>query len=213
MTGPLERLRSWLGARVSGADDAPTGTDAGDGTDAAAGGRDRTVVHRDDRPLETPTATSPAADRTVERRRERSPPIPDAEAVAGGSTAEASVPAESERGGAGAAGGAAASTPTTDGRDDAEPGRSGGTETDHEGGGDPAASFACSVCGTVVDDPTAACPLCRSTDVGPAPEATTGDDGSTRAGRTTVTSTGDEEAAVARLRDVAADDDGDESAG
>jgi hypothetical protein len=59
----------------------------------------------------------------------------------------------------------------------------------------------------------AACPLCRSTDVGPAPEATTGDDGSTRAGRTTVTSTGDEEA-VARLRDVAADDDGgDESAG
>lgn len=67
-------------------------------------------------------------------------------------------------------------------------------------GGDPSGtdagpsttSFACSVCGTVVDDPDTACPLCGSAEVGPKVDvaAHAGDDAATRVDRTTAPSAG-----------------------
>ncbi|MFB6102782.1 MAG: hypothetical protein ABEJ73_09465, partial [Haloplanus sp.] len=94
MTGFVDRLRSWLGS-VFGA-----GSD-GDGENASEGAEsdpEPNVVHRDDRPLETPSNMSPpesepqdgrpTASQTTESERNGRPDagdavsIPDAETVA-----------------------------------------------------------------------------------------------------------------------------------
>jgi hypothetical protein len=65
---------------------------------------------------------------------------------------------------------------------------------------DSSGTVTCSVCGTTVDDPSAPCPLCRSTDVGPT-GVDGGGTGTPGGSGHTVVSTGDDEA-VERLRDV-----------
>ena len=123
--------------------------------------------------------------------------IPDAETPAGDAvngeatddhtpTGEASMPAESAPSSAPEPAESSDSAQSTDAETpDAD---------DDEG-------FACSVCGTAVDDPDTSCPLCRSTDVVPVSDAPTEGDGPSREGRTAV-STSDDDEAVDRLRDV-----------
>jgi hypothetical protein len=178
MTGVLDRLRAWFGT-VFG-----RGTTETDGDTAESDAPDRRVVHRDDRPLETPStmdrsappsASTPARPAQVE--------VPDAEGEADAddrpAPADVSIP-DAE------AMGTAAHDDATEAPDD--------PETD--------ASVACSVCGTTVDDPSAPCPLCRSTDVVPVADAPAETEEETPAhGRRTAASTADDDA-VERLRDV-----------
>ncbi|MFD1633738.1 hypothetical protein ACOZ4L_12965 [Haloplanus ruber] len=197
MTGLLDRLRSWLGS-VFGAE-----TTDGDDVSADVDGQDArdspTVVHRDDRPLETPSdldhssptesapvrgastsgaeheaPSDPTDDEEAERGRVS---IPDAESVAGGA---ADTPAEGDR-----ANSSGADPEMADDRGDADD--------------DAADGFACAVCGTAVDDPTEACPLCGATDVRPDGERGDGHHESP-GGRTAVSAADDE--AVERLGDV-----------
>jgi hypothetical protein len=185
MTGLFARVRAWLGGLFDGgtADDA-TGTTSADESSSR-------VVHRDDRPLETPnTMAHPDPPSTASREGES----PDA-GTGAPNAAEATV-----------------SIPDAEATDGAE--RAAG-EADPEAGAhtdsEPAAArddgtVACSVCGTTVDDPSEPCPLCRSTDVEPVADAA--DAGAedadakafTRGGRTAVSTADDE--AVDRLRDV-----------
>lgn len=58
----------------------------------------------------------------------------------------------------------------------------------------------CAVCGTRVEDPSAGCPLCGSTDVAPAGDAPADDGGTPEPERRSVGGTPDDDAA--RLRDV-----------
>jgi hypothetical protein len=202
MTGVFDRLRAWLGSVFGGG-----AADGDDGPDAPDPGpeADGRVVHRDDRPLETPS--------TMERMDPPAPTRerPDAEGETAGDTEAptttpetVSIPdAEAE-----ARGDDDATTtgeppiddsgrpPTaTEAADD----RTGGSQTAEATHDSADSAFACSVCGTTIDDPSEPCPLCRSTDV--VPTDGTSDAGTpTRGGRTTV-STGDDEA-VDRLRDV-----------
>jgi hypothetical protein len=189
MTGLLDRLRGWIGA-VFGTD--RSSDDASGAGDAPSA--ERQVVHRDDRPLETPgTMGRPTSPSEAGASRDEG-----ADAETGDSTTpdEVSIPD-------------AEATTTTAERmsPNAEPSETSATrdadaasaaETPEETDG-----FACSVCGTTVEDPSAPCPLCRSTDVGPVVDASTEAAGGTpvRGGRTTV-STADDDEAVERLRDV-----------
>ena len=194
MTGLFARFRTWLGGLFDG------GSAADDATEAAADASSPRVVHRDDRPLETPGTMERTDSRSTERGDSdatASPPgaaeptvsIPDAEATPGGSGSDDVAPT-------------ADGDATADGR----PGREGAMTTvgaDANPDGDPGDdTFACSVCGTTVDDPSAPCPLCRSTDVGPvADDATEADaEAFARGGRTAVSTADDE--AVDRLRDL-----------
>jgi hypothetical protein len=188
----LDRLRAWLGFDADGTTEAD---DDGAGSTAA----DRPapqVVHRDDRPLETPSAmdrTEPPApgsgsgtrgstdgddagtDAGTDARSGRTDPAPEAEAE---SIPDAEATADDEQPGSTAVG----------------PPDSGGESGD--------TAFVCSVCGTTVDDPSEPCPLCRSTDVGAVGGGT---EPSAHGGRTAV-STADDDEAVDRLRDVRGDE-------
>lgn len=171
MTGLLDRLRSWVGA-VFGRGTAETDDDDAP-TVPESNAPDRRVVHRDDRPLETPSTmdrpTPPSA--STPARVE----VPDAEADVADRPAPADV-----------------SIP------DAEA----PTDPEAPDGPEPDAAVACSVCGTTVDDPSAPCPLCRSTDVVSVADAPDEVAGETPAdGRRTAVSTTDDDA-VERLRDV-----------
>jgi len=199
----FERLRAWLGG-VFGDGTA----DEADDPEAASDGPEPRVVHRDDRPLETPTTmdrTEPptsnsesgtrveGADAETETARtapgEDDPAtepetvsIPDAEATAGDSavsTPDDPVPDDP-----------AVSTPDDSTADTADGDRD-----------DSSDAFSCSVCGTTVDDPSEPCPLFRSTDVVPVADAAEADEPLVRGGRTAV-STADDDEAVDRLRDV-----------
>jgi hypothetical protein len=231
MTGLIDRVRAWVGSLLGG------GVDDADATaETPATTTDPTVVHRDDRPLETPGTMSPADARPPaagsvggdDRGRAADPTtsadeptttgatagdapgdgpvsIPDAEAVAektAGSAAtdagQRSADADETPGPATDAGAASNRTADSDRETAAERG-DGDAVTAVENAA--AEAFVCSVCGTAVDDPAADCPLCRSTDVVPVGAGET-DDGTTRSGRTTVSSTAEEDDAVDRLRDV-----------
>jgi hypothetical protein len=217
MTSVLDRFRRWVGSLVGGdgSDDSDVTSPSSEGGDGASGAEPTPttpgVAHRDARPLATPgdldrsgpvaTGTgTDAGDGAGEGETDDPSPveIPDAEAVAGEgsptaggataedgprppssdepSTADARVPPDDDRGG--------------DGTGDRDSPRDDGTDR----------AFACTVCGTTVDDPTAPCPLCRSTDVAPVADGAGGDDGPSAAGRTAVSPADDE--AVDRLRDV-----------
>jgi len=205
MTGAFDRLRAWLGSIFGG-----SRAETEDGTSDPGVAPEKSapeVVHRDDRPLETPgtmdrtdpptpasrterpdeprVAGAEAAEDAGGKATDASPDtvsIPDAEATAGASTDDSSTPS-------GRAGSTvdeqSASTPetTTEDREDVTDG-----------------AFACSVCGTTVDDPSEPCPLCRSTDVVPASTGERDAETPKRGGRTTVSTADDE--AVDRLRDV-----------
>jgi len=179
MTGLLDRLRAWFGA-VFGGETAETDDDAPNASESDA--PDRRVVHRDDRPLETPsTMDRPAPPSASTSDRSARVEVPDAEAEAHADDRPASPGVSIPDAEATAT--ADAETPPAD-----------GPETD--------AAVACSVCGTTVDDPSAPCPLCRSTDVVPVADAPDEVAGETPAhGRRTAASTADDEA-VERLRDV-----------
>jgi hypothetical protein len=179
MTGLLDRLRAWFGA-VFRRGTAETGDDAPE-SDAS----DRRVVHRDDRPLETPsTMDRPAPPSASTPDRPARVEVPDAEADVSMPDAEAPTEPTDHDGGAG--------TPAADDRE-----TDGAVDTDVTD-----AAVACSVCGTTVDDPSAPCPLCRSTDVVPVADTPDGMAGETPAhGRRTAVSTADDDA-VERLRDV-----------
>jgi len=219
MTGVLGRLRAWLGTAFGGDGAGEDDGEGGDGSGAVTSGPersdtdhdggDRRVVYRDDRPLETPntldgtddaadtlrpgrvavpdaedgSATTPTEGSTTDH-----PPvsIPDAE---GGSPPETTSPAGTE---------AAADDPesrSVDGMGDSgQP-----PDADREGGND---GFACSVCGTAIDDPNEPCPLCRSTDVVSLADGAAAEAAQDRRSRpSTSTSTGDDDA-VDRLRDL-----------
>lgn len=208
MTGLLDRLRAWLGSVFGGGSSDQDGT----GDDPDPDSRDRRVVHRDDRPLETPsTLERGRADREASRTTgtgdqveipdaEGDGPetvsIPDAEAVGEGEGDAPSPAAEPEE-----------STPTPTDRsaaaelDDPEARDASGETGVADSGAD--ADFACSVCGTTVDEPSDPCPLCRSTDVVPVADAADveAEEPLTRGGRTAV-STADDDEAVDRLHDV-----------
>jgi hypothetical protein len=221
MTGFLDRLRSWLRSLGGGesADESDTPEpDAGRSPDVE--GDTPSVVHRDDRPLETPTNLDPsppsdAASSTdaVERDHRQGVEIPDVEGDAN-PPSDVSIPdAETESGSSTdvpgdevAVADAESSTGSETGETgDGSGGRADGTPvadaTDH----DDAASdgFVCSVCGTAVDDPEAGCPLCGSRDV--RPESTPDDGNGSPRGRTAVAAADDDDAAVDRLRDVRED--------
>ena len=192
MTGLLDRLRAWFGAVFGRGTAATDDDDAPNAPESDA--PDRRVVHRDDRPLETPSTmdrpTPPSASTPDRPARVE---VPDAEAdvadrpaPADVSIPDAEAPTEptDHDGGAG--------TPAADDRE-----TDGAVDTDVTD-----AAVACSVCGTTVDDPSAPCPLCRSTDVVPVADAPDEVAGETPAhGRRTAASTADDEA-VERLRDV-----------
>jgi len=257
MTGLFDGLRAWIGSFFG---DGTDGDDASPEDEERFAGESPTVVHRDDRPLETPPdldpsppseggaspGTAPNAATTedggdtsdaggaVEHPDRVS--IPDAESVAGGTEA----PAAGERAADGADAdpsgehearddevrddevrndeardGEARNDEARDGEarnDEARDDEARNDEArDDEAGDDETADTAddvvCTVCGTAVEDPTGACPLCGSTDVRSA-EAGDGPPGSPQ-GRTTVSAADDE--AVDRLGDVRsgeASDDG-----
>ena len=185
MTGLLDRLRAWLGA-VFGRGTAETDDDAPKAPESDA--PDPRVVHRDDRPLETPSTmdrpTPPSASTPARPARVE---VPDAEAEA--DVADRPAPADVSIPDAEATGTAAHG-------DDAE------TLAADADRPEPDAAVACSVCGTTVDDPSDPCPLCRSTDVVPVADAPDEMAGETPAhGRRTAASTADDDA-VERLRDV-----------
>jgi hypothetical protein len=221
MTGLLDGLRSWLGSLL-GSGDASDDTDDDRTSERTAArpptveGNAPTVVHRDDRPLETPTDLEPSppadadrshpGDETESDERERVE-IPDAEDGAGAESAPDGVSIPDAESVAGdkrpdRADGVAVA--------DAEP--STGTEA-VEGGDDaagsedadePAEGFACSVCGTAVDDPSEGCPLCGSTDVRPTSAPADDGPGESPRSRTAVGEADDDEA-VDRLRDLRED--------
>jgi len=227
MTGAFDRLRAWLGGVFGGgaADGDDADTDAGDPTPESEG----RVVHRDDRPLETPGTmdrTTPPTASGTDSDDGRDVDVPDAAdgAPSGAATATpdtVAIPdAEADAstgddpsavdGRAGPAGVDSEERSSSGNR--AEPGdsvehgsTSGRPQADDRSrtvadAGDEDAAFACSVCGTAVDDPSEPCPLCGSTDVVPTDGAS--DAGTpARGGRTTVSTEGDDEA-VDRLRDV-----------
>jgi hypothetical protein len=198
MTGLFARFRAWLGGLFDG------GTTADDATEAAssADGASPRIVHRDDRPLETPTTMertdppsaggeSPDSKTGTPAADEPTVSIPDAETTTGASGPDSVAP-------------------PTDGTTAADEGVERGevaTEADARPVADSVdardadGTVACSVCGTTVDDPSEPCPLCRSTDVEPVADAGTEDaEPFTRGGRTAVSTADDE--AVDRLRDV-----------
>ncbi|SDZ82434.1 hypothetical protein SAMN04488065_0590 [Haloplanus vescus] len=206
MTGLLDRLRAWLGGGSN---------DEADDAEAATDESNSRVVHRDDRPLETPQQIEspdppvPSAEETTPANR------PDTETEAPPTSGSVSIPdAESMARDEPAAGAGASDDSGEDEStaDDAEPAAETAEATPSEStdsapsddtgdnAGDEDAAFACSVCGTAVDDPESPCPLCRSTDVVPRGDAPTGDGGASQEGRTAVSAADDE--AVDRLRDV-----------
>jgi len=201
----FERLRAWLGS-IFGAESSDAGSEE-DG-EAPSSGPDPRVVHRDDRPLETPSTLESTAPPSPSSERGRVD-VPDADTEAEAVTGESptppdtvSIPDAEARGSP-----AADETAETEQRPEADvetpPAAERGTAP--ETGSDSHApdangAFACSVCGTTVDDPSAPCPLCRSTDVVPVADAAEADEPLTRGGRTTVSTADDE--AVDRLRDV-----------
>lgn len=230
MTGLFDRLRAWLGS-FFGDGTLDDDSDATESSEFEGSGP--TVAHRDDRPLETPDtlspsppgrdadATSDAGDATSARVEipdaeggtddgDTSTPdpdavsIPDAEAVATGADetpVDASIESPSDAGPD-----AAADADAGVGHDTRSDATSSGTDVERDADSSDAdvdAAFACSVCGTPVDDPEDACPLCHSTDVVPV-DGQSGDDSPSRRGRTDVTEA--DEAAVDRLRDVQGED-------
>jgi hypothetical protein len=219
MTGLIDGLRSWFGALLGDDSDDPSDDRASEPTaeaPPAAGGDAPSVVHRDDRPLETPTNLdpSPPSDATsstdeAERDHRERVEIPDAEGDVN-SAGDVSIP-DAETGAGSSAGAPEDEVAVADAESSA------GSATGETGDGsadradappvadttdpDDAASdgFVCSVCGTAVDDAEAGCPLCGSTDV--RPESTPDDGSDSPRGRTAVAAT-DDDAAVDRLRDV-----------
>jgi hypothetical protein len=192
MTGPFDRLRAWVGS-FFGAGTTEVEDGDGDGDGPASEASTERIVHRDDRPLETPS-TMERPDPPTPGAEDERVDIPDAEGEASDDTPVSIPDAES----------GADVTPTapTDESADEQVGST-ATAPDATGGdrdesGD--AAFTCSVCGTTVDDPSEPCPLCRSTDVVPTSERDDDSEAPTRGGRTSA-STGDDEA-VDRLRDV-----------
>jgi hypothetical protein len=191
MTGLFARLRAWLGIG--------SGTDDEDESAPSVESRDSRVVHRDDRPLETPgrmarpeppsaAGESPDSAASAPAPDEPTVSIPDAEATAGASEPGSVAPPTD--GTTADDGGGERDAPETETRTDAE---SGDARDD--------GAVACSVCGTTVEDPSEPCPLCRSTDVVPVADADAEDaEPFTRGGRTAVSAADDE--AVDRLRDV-----------
>lgn len=212
----FDRLRAWFGSFFGdGASAAPHGTDDPESDSEGPAPR---VVHRDDRPLETPSTMDgtepPASVSTSGAESETHTTIPDAEAGA-----------ESDTGGRKGAGVDSdpvsipdAEATAADRTDDATPGgdetareataaeRTDATPAPERGDGSEDESadtaFACSVCGTTVDDPTEPCPLCRSTDVVPTAGGAGDAEAPTRDGRTAVSAADDDDEAVDRLRDV-----------
>jgi hypothetical protein len=196
------------------------GGEDGDGASSQfdSAGRAPTVAHRDDRPLETPTgldqslpasAAAPSDGPDDDDTGSAPVEIPDAETVAAAATGSHAAPDDPDVGADGVVseGGSPSSSSPGDGGD-----TTGSDEPrpDDRSAGDGEAidsatpettegPFACSVCGTAVEEPTAPCPLCRSTDVVAVADVAGTEDGATRRGRTAV-STDDE--AVDRLRDV-----------
>lgn len=207
----FERLRAWLGGLFGGgASDAD-----GEGDDpASSDDPSPRVVHRDDRPLETPSTMDRTDPPAPESRSGTRVDIPDAETdgpARGGRdqpTAEAdtvSIPDAEPASPTGAESAASdGADPAVDERTEPTPAptpdTADGTQEDAADG-----AFACSVCGTTVDDPSTPCPLCRSTDVVPVADAAEADEPLTRGGRTAVSTTDDDEA-VNRLRDVRDDE-------
>ena len=198
MTGLFARLRAWLGGGSE--------TDDEDESAPLSESPDSRVAHRDDRPLETPGTVerpepsaapsgsgAPDATPGATATDEPTVSIPDAEATAGASETDDAVPTTG--GTAADDGGRERDAATAEARTDAGP-----ADAPADG------TFACSVCGTTVDDPSEPCPLCRSTDVAPVADVDGADatdaDGEafTRGGRTAVSTADDE--AVDRLRDV-----------
>jgi rubrerythrin len=212
----FERLRAWLGS-MFGAESSDAGSEE-DG-EAPSSGPDPRVVHRDDRPLETPSTLESTEPPSPSSERERVD-VPDAEteAEAEAVTGETPTPPDTvsipdaEARGTQAADGTAeradAGAETPHSPSEAERGTApdDAPETGSDGHvPDANGAFACSVCGTTVDDPSEPCPLCRSTDVVPVADAAEADEPLTRGGRTTV-STADDDEAVDRLRDVRGDE-------
>ncbi|MEF8857030.1 MAG: hypothetical protein V5A16_06365 [Haloplanus sp.] len=184
MTGPFDRLRAWVGSFFG--DDT---TEMDDGDDPASEAPSERVVHRDDRPLETPS-TMDRPDPPTPGAEDERVDSPDAERGAADDASEApvSIPDAESAGDVTAAADSAAST---------SPGDASGTSVAPDAEAD--AAFTCSVCGTAVDDPSEPCPLCRSTDVVPVSDGSDPET-PTRDGRTSVSAADDE--AVDRLRDV-----------
>lgn len=198
MTGPFDRLRAWLGSLFGGGT-----TDADDVTGAESASTPASesersapqVVHRDDRPLETPSTMdrtdppAPASNSTARAGGKPAVDIPDAEATDGASADDATPAADTS------------ARPVADAADSAGDEQGGPTGT--PAADDADAAFACSVCGTAVDDPTEPCPLCRSTDVVPVSDGDADAETPARGGRTAVsTADDDDDEAVDRLRDV-----------
>ncbi|AXG10333.1 hypothetical protein [Haloplanus rubicundus] len=198
MTGLFARFRAWLGGLFDG------GTTADDETEAAASADEASprVVHRDDRPLETPStmerpdppsaeSESPGSAASAPAPDEPTVSIPDAEATAGASEPGSVAPPTD------------GTTAGDEGVERAEAATEAGAHPDAESvdARDADGAVACSVCGTTVEDPSEPCPLCRSTDVVPVADADAEDaEPFTRGGRTAVSTADDE--AVDRLRDV-----------
>ncbi|WP_435066827.1 hypothetical protein [Haloplanus sp. C73] len=213
MTGLLGRLRAWLLGESDDSEDTDEATD-----------ESSRVVHRDDRPLETPGTMERPNPPTPGDESTDTVDIPDAESggdsavstsEGGAVDADVSIPdAESAVADGTDATGTVETVADADGdaaSADAESVAQEADETDGAadsmttGGAGEDAEFACSVCGTAVDDPSVSCPLCRSTDVVPVDDAPTDEDAPSRGGRTAV-STDDGEAAD-RLNDVRSADE------
>lgn len=174
MTGVLGRLRAWLGSVFGGAGDADErDAEAGNEAPTAGGGP---VVHRDSRPLETPSGMSKddLAPETVSPQSEGA-----GDATRGGERADAP-------------------TDSTAGTPDLTEEPPGATGDDGDDAGD-APAFKCSVCGTGVADEDGECPLCHSTQV--VPVDAEGDAPTTVHGRTE-TAAGVDDDAVDRLGDL-----------
>ncbi|GAB6859958.1 hypothetical protein ACFR97_03095 [Haloplanus litoreus] len=232
MTGLLDGLRSWLGSFFGTGDASDDASEDRTSERTAAApstveGTVPTVVHRDDRPLETPADLEPSppadADRShpgdgTERDERGRVEIPDAEDGADAGSAPDGVSIPDAESGAETSPESVAGDARPDRADrvavaDAEPPT--GTEA-AEGGGDAAGvedaddartgGVACSVCGTTVDDPDEGCPLCGSTDV--RPTSAPADDGPVGSPprRTVVPVADEDDEAVDRLRDVREDE-------
>jgi len=231
MTGLLDRLRAWLGSPFGGGTaDADDAAESASASTTASDQPAPQVVHRDDRPLETPSTmdrTDPPTPGSQSGRETRvdipdaeadvdgpgeetgSPEdlgrvsIPDAEATADESTGDVTpTPAERSDAAASTADEGAESTADEGAASTADEGAESTTTSEIAADQDDSTdtAFACSVCGTAVDDPSEPCPLCRSTDVVPA--GGDGDGGTPmQSGRTAVSTTNDDEA-VDRLHDV-----------
>jgi len=192
MTGPFDRLRAWVGSFFGG-----DATEMDDGGGPASEAPSDRVVHRDDRPLETPS-TMDRPDPPTPGAEDERVDIPDAEGGESDDASEApvSIPdAESADDMTTTADLTASGDDSTDERAASGAPDTAGSAPDDSGD----AAFTCSVCGTAVDDPSEPCPLCQSTDVVPASDGAD-PEMPRRDGRTSVSATDDE--AVDRLRDV-----------